>query len=156
MLRIIGSAFKVVRVYSIYLGTTNTAAGSQQFFVIKRNSDNVGGTFITPGVLSMDSVDAPTAIAGHYTANPSVLGNSLGNINVVRWASPVLVGVAGNFAGIVKEAGKEILPWSTQSVLDKFITLRGPNQVLAVNFAGVALVAGQTHTYRICWTESDT
>jgi hypothetical protein len=104
----------------------------------------------------MDSIDAATAIAGHYTANPGTLGNSIGNINIVRWASPVLAGTAGNFAGIVKEAGKEILPWVTNSGLDKFITLRGPNQVLAVNFNGATLVAGQVHTYRICWTESDT
>lgn len=152
MIRIVGSASKVVRVYSIYLGTTNTAAGSQQFFLLKRSSDNTGGTFIMPSVVGLDSKDAATAIAGHYTANPTV-GNTIGNINIVRWASPLLA--PGNFAGVVKEAGKELMPWGATGILDKFVTLRGADQVLAVNFNGAALVVGQIHTYRVVWTESD-
>lgn len=153
MVRIVGSASKVVRVYSIYFGATNAAAGSQQYFLLKRSSDNTGGTFIMPSVVCLDSQDTATAIAGHYTANPTV-GSTLGNINIVRWASPLAV--PGAWAGIIREAGKELLPWAASSVLDKFVTLRGPNQVLAVNFNGVVLVGTQTHTYRVVWTEADT
>ena len=159
LIQISGSASKVVRVYSIYFGATNTAAGSQQYFVLRRNSPNIITTvnFVMPGVVSLDSQDVPTAIAGHYvTTTPlaASLGNSIGNINIVRWASPLLV--PGAWAGVVREAGKELLPWSPLCLLDKFITLRGPTQILAVNFNGAALVGGQVHTYRIVWTESDT
>lgn len=159
LIEIRGSASKVVRVYSIYFGATNTAAGSQQYFVLRRNSPNIITTvnFVMPGVVALDSQDAPTAIAGHYiTTTPlsTALGQTIGNINIVRWASPLLV--PGAWAGIVREAGREILPWAPFSLLDKFITLRGPTQTLAVNFNGAALVGGQVHTYRIVWTESDT
>lgn len=152
MIEIAGSAAKVVRVYSILLGATNTAAGSQQFLLLKRSSKNTGGTFIMPSVLCLDSQDTATAIAGHYTANPTV-GQIVGNINIVRWASPLAA--PGAFAGVVRDAGRELMPWGSGSLLDKSVTLRGPDQILAVNFNGATLVAGQTHTYRIIWTESD-
>jgi hypothetical protein len=32
-------------------------------------------------------------------------------------------------------------------------SLRGVAQTLAINFNGVALVAGQTHAYQVCWIE---
>lgn len=155
---IAGSDSKVVRVYSIYLGTTNTAAGSQQYFLLKRSSRNIVTTvnFFTPVPLALDSKNAATSLAGHYITTATAAGNVgqlVGNINIVRWSSPLLS--PGNFAGVVKETGREIMPWTGSPSLDKFIVLRGSNQLLAVNFAGAALVAGQIHTYRIIWTESD-
>jgi hypothetical protein len=159
MIQIMGSASKVVRVYSIYFGTTATAAGSNQYFVLRRNSPNIITTvnFVMPGIIALDTQDAPTAIAGHYTATAPAaanLGQTIGNINIVRWAATVVA--PGNFAGIAREAGKEILPWATYSLMDKFITLRGPGQTLAVNHNSVAMLGGQVNTYRIVWTESDT
>jgi len=39
------------------------------------------------------------------------------------------------------------------SVLAQPVTLRGIAQQLVLNFAGAALVAGQTHAYCVVWTE---
>lgn len=155
---IIGSPSKVVRVISFLVGTTNTGAGSQQFFLLKRSSLNTGGTFVTPAILSANvALGAPTATVGHYTAAPTTLGNSLGNINIVRWASPTAVpGFAVAAGGIARDASKEILPPVPQFAPYKLITLRGPNQMLCMNFNGATPVTGQNHVYRIVWSESDT
>ena len=150
IIKIVGSASKIVRVISVYLLTTNTAAGSQQFFLIRRNSDDTGGTFIAATPVPLDSIDNATATVGHYTANP-VLGNSIGNVNIVRRASTVPA--PGVFGTISHEPGGEMLPWGQNSIMDRFVTLRGTNQILAVNFAGAGLVTGQSQAYRITWTE---
>ena len=149
MVTIIGSATKTVRVLSFVITTTNTAAGSQTFILAKRSTADTTGTFVPTAGVPHDSDDVATAVAGHYTANPGGLGTLVGNINIVRAASPVLV--PATFAGIVFNAGVELLP--IVDGLVKPITLNGVAQTLALNFAGAALVAGQIHAYRIVWTE---
>lgn len=149
---LIGSQNKVVRVYSVFLVTTNTAAGSQAFYLIKRANPNVGGTSVLAQAHPGDQMDGPTATVQHYTANPSTLGNPLGTINIVRVASTILI--PSNFAGVSRLPGVELLPWYMNSFTDKPVTLRG-QQTLAINYNGAAVVAGQVHQYRIVWTESD-
>jgi hypothetical protein len=146
-----GSATKNVRVISVYVTTTTTAAGSIQLYLAKRSANNTGGAFVPVAGVPFDSTDpAATANVGHWTTTPAV-GALVGNTNIVRLATPVAV--PATFAGIVEEAGKEIMPWMSNSLLDKPITLRGVTQGLGVHFAGAALVAGQTHAYRIVWIE---
>lgn len=151
MLRITGSASKTVRLVSMSIATTNTAAGSQQFFVIKRSADNTLGTFIPGTPVPFDSNDVATAVAGHYTANPVALGAAVGTVSTRRVASPAPV--PASFAGVREDAGQELLFWGGVTDLDKRVTLRGTAQILVLNFAGAALVAGQTHAYTIVWTE---
>ena len=101
--------------------------------------------------MALDSNDAAaTATVNHYTANPT-LGTTVGTINTVRLATPVAI--PASFAGVVEDAGKELLPWNNNSILDKPVTLRGTSEQLVVNFAGAALVAGQTHAFRVVWIE---
>lgn len=152
IITIIGSATTNVRVISMFITTTNTAAGSQQFLLVKRSTADTGGTFVAGTAVPYDSADAAaTAVAGHWTANPAALGAVVGTLNTIRVASPVAI--PASFAGIVQIAGYELIQASEASLLDKFITLRGIAQQLAINFAGVALVAGQTHAYRVVWIE---
>lgn len=146
-----GSATKNVRVISLFVTTTTTAAGSIQLYVAKRSTADSGAGFNPATAVPFDSTDgAATANVGHWTTNPT-LGTLVGNTNIVRLATPVAT--PASFAGIVEDAGKELLPWYAHSVLDKPITLRGVAQCLAVHFAGAALVAGQTHAYRVVWIE---
>lgn len=152
IVKITGSASKTIRVISLKLTTTNTGAGSQQFSVIVRSADDTTGTFVAATAVPMDSTDpAATATVGHYTANPGGLGAAVGTINTLRVASPVAV--PGSFAGVVMDAGFEMLPYQQGTHLPRPVVLRGAAQVLVVNFAGAALVAGQTHAYTIVWTE---
>ena len=151
LITIFGSATKTVRIVSFEVETTNTAAGSQQFFLIKRSSANAGGTFVTATAVASDSNDSASATAGHYTANATALGTTVGTIRTVRIASPVAV--PGSFAGVSIIAGADLLELGSGANLQKPIVLRGTAQGLCLNFAGAALVAGQTHAYTIVWTE---
>lgn len=152
MVTIFGSASKTIRVIALWLFTTNTAAGSQQFFIIKRSSANSGGTFVAGTAVQADSTDpAATATVGHYTVNPAGLGISDGNIGIWRVASTVAV--PASFAGVREITGQDFLAAGQNSMLDKPIVLNGVAQGLCVNFNGAALVAGQTHTYHVVWTE---
>lgn len=155
LITITGSATKIVRVVSLFVTTTNTAAGSQQFAVVKRSALDTTGTFIAATSVPLDSAAvAATTTVGHYTANPGGLGTAVGTINTVRVASPAAV--PASFAAVVVNAGLELLPLtqtSPSAIADQAVTLRGAAENLAVNFAGAALVAGQTHAYTIIWTE---
>ncbi len=152
LVTIFGSATKTCRIISFHITTTNTAAGSQTFFLIKRSTVNTTGTFVAGTAVPADASDgAATATVGHYTANPGGLGTAVGNVNIKRVASPVLV--PATFAGIVQDAGYDMLDNMANSLLDKPVVLSGVAQGLCLNFNGAALVAGQIHTYQIVWTE---
>ncbi len=106
---------------------------------------------VTATAIPYDSADAPaTATVQHYTTDPSA-GTALGNINLKRVASPAAI--PATWAGVVQDAMVEMLPVDPNDGTPRPVTLRGVAQGLVVNFAGAALVAGQTHIYEITWTE---
>lgn len=151
MVTIYGSASKTVRVIAFIISTTNTAAGSQQFLLIKRSAANTTGTYVAGNAVPHDSTDAATATVGHYTANPGALGAAVGTMRTARVASPAAV--PASFAGVVRDAGIDLLDFGSNSILDKPVVLRGVAQGLVLNFNGAALVAGQTHAYTVIWIE---
>jgi len=149
---IFGSATKLVKVTAFLIGTTNTAAGSQQFFLVRRTAVDTTGTFVAATTGQFDTNDpALTATAiGHYTANPGGLGAGV-NFFVNRVSSPIAV--PASFAGNAFVAHVDLIAQLGSRPLDRAITLRGTTQGLCLNFNGAALVAGQTHYYNIVWTE---
>lgn len=150
LLTIFGSASTTVRLVSLKFGAQNTAAGSQQYFISKRSAVTTGGTPVAATIIPLDSNDAAaTATINHYTADPTP-GTALGNINIMRVASPVLL--AATFAGIVQNVLFEMLP-TDGSGLVRPVTLRGVGQGVAVNFNDAALVSGQVHLYAVVFTE---
>jgi len=153
LVTIFGSGTKTIRVLKLEIGTTNTAAGSQQYFVVKRSAVNTGGTFVAATAVTKDSTDgtSATATVGHYTANPSALGTAVGTILTKRLASPVAV--PASFAGVAIDAGHDFAQDSPGNTPGKQLTLSGTGQGYAINFNGAALVAGQTHYYNVEWTE---
>lgn len=154
MIIIEGSATKTVRVTGFEITTTNTAAGSQQFLLIKRSAADTTGTFVAATRVPLDS-GFPVSSAnrvGHFTANPGALGAAVGTIVTKRVGSPVAV--PGSFAGVMNDAGVDLLNYNNKGrPLNQHVTLRGVAETLALNFNGAALVAGQTHAYTITWTE---
>lgn len=151
LVTITGSATKTVKVWSVRLTTTNTAAGSQELFLIKRSTVDTTGTPVAGAVFPVDSASAAvTATVNHYTANPGALGTAVGTVNRVRISSPAAVPAA--FVTNT-DAGYELLPLIRNGVFLQPIVLRGIAEQLAVNFNGAALVAGQTHVYTIVWSE---
>lgn len=153
MVMITGSPTKTIRVVSMYFTASNTLGGvSETLFLNKRVMPNFGGTFVAATAVPFDSLDAAaTAQVGHYTANPTTLGQIMGTINSVRVAVPPVVPTT--FGANVKDAGVELLPWFPASILDKMVTLRGVSECMVVNFNSAALFTGEVHAYRIVWTE---
>ena len=143
-----GSATKKIQVLSFIIATTNTAAGSQQFNLIKRSSADTTGTFSAATKVPLDSFSVASTVnrIGHFTVNPGALGSAVGTIAVKRVASPAAV--PASFDGVVVDASVDMLKGIEQPVV-----LRGIAQTLALNFGGVALVSGQTHAYCITWVE---
>ena len=151
LVTIFGSATKTVRVISFKMGATNTAAGSQQYNVNKKSALPSGGVFVAATKIPLDSnsVAATATNVGHYTTDPTA-GASLGNINVVRVASPAPV--PASFASVVDNVSFEMLPYDGSGLVQP-VTLRGIAQGIGINFNDAALVAGQTHVYCIIWVE---
>jgi hypothetical protein len=149
-----GSATKTVRVISMIIATQCTAAGSMEFFLIKRSAADTTGTFVSAGTIApFDSNNAASTVnrVGHFTANPGGLGATVGTIARRQVATPVLK--PATWAGITQTSEVEMIPNGSYTLLDQPITLRGVAQCLAINFNGVALVAGQIHQYSLIWME---
>lgn len=150
-----GSASKIIKVYSMWIYTQTTAAGSVQFFLKKYSTAATGGTFISAGTpVPLDSADgaATPNRVGHFTADPTP-GNLVGIIRAVTVATPVLRPATP--AGIIEMSGVDMITGSQGSITGsvKTVTLRGTGQYLAIDFNDAALVAGQIHQYSIMWTE---
>lgn len=152
IVHIFGSASKTVRVLSMRIGVANTAAGSQIFYLIKRSAVHSGGVFVAGTAVQGDSADAAaTATCGHFTTDPTP-GASAGTVNIIKVGSPAVT--PATWAGITDAAQWEMIPLADSGLgVYKPITLNGVAQGLAINFADVALVAGQIHHYNIVWTE---
>ena len=156
LVTITGSATKTIKVYSMWIYTQTTAAGSVQFFLKKYSTAATPGVFVSAGTpVPLDSADAAaTAVVGHYTTDPTP-GTLVGTIRAVTIATPVLRPATP--AGIIELSGVDMIHGSQIGAagfgVTCPVTLRGTAQYLAIDFNDVALVAGQVHQYSVSWTE---
>ena len=140
---------KVLRVEAAY--TSGNTSTSDQFFLIKRSTANSGGTSSVVTNVPMDANDsAATATVRIYTANPSSLGTSVGNV-----ASGTLISVVN--AGSAYTVPQS--PCGAQVIFDHKLTgepvvLRGTGQGLTLNF-NATIPASSTPKIAITvyWTE---
>lgn len=141
-----GSASAVVRVKEVTCTGVATANATQTIALILRTTADTGGTAGTvPTKQASDSTDpASTAVAGTYTAPPTIAGTGFGNVrtgylSLAPAATPTM----------------NIIPFFFQfgDVNDKEPTLRGVTQQFAVNLGG-AVTAGAVLGCSIEYTES--
>jgi hypothetical protein len=154
LVTISGSITKLVKIISFTIATNNTAAGSQKFYLVKRNSLNIGGTFTATKATGHSSDGAQSTVSvGHYTVDQTTVGNPLGTINVVFAASQNNTPTtwSGFIDGNDPTNRVELLPRINSQL--KPVILRGKEELLCLNFNNAALVSGQNHVYRIVWTE---
>lgn len=129
-----GSASKTVRILSLNITATQTTAGVNTFYLIRRTTANSGGTAVSTTVVKHDTNDAnPTATLQHYTANPTT-GSSSGFLRTLKLTTPAP-------ASVVSPVTYELLPLDLKGY-PKPITLRGTSEGLAINFNGAALPSG--------------
>jgi hypothetical protein len=138
---LVGSATRVVRLLRLVITGMATAADSRDIQLIKRTTDNTGGTIVNPAIPLHDSNDgAVTAVLRQYTANPSGLGTSVG----VARAERLNLGAAG-------AAGR--IPWDFATRASKGLVLRGTSQLYVLNWAGASVPAGTVLSIDAEWTE---
>lgn len=143
---ITGSATKTVKVTRVEVSSTQTTAGINSWFLVKRSAANTGGT--ASGTFTRvphDSAQgAATATTLAYTANPAGLGALVGIVRVAHLLSPAPGGTT---------APNQLWNFDGGDWFDKPIFLRGITEVLAINFNGAALPTGLSVNCNFQWVE---
>jgi hypothetical protein len=133
---------KPVRVTRVAIVIVATAGGIADVVLIRRSTADTGGTSTTPVPVPNDPQDGTaTAVVTVYTVNPAALGTAVGNVGAAKMG----IGSANSEASAVWE-----FPGARWS---KYMTLRKPSDVLAVNMNGDALLAGEVLSWEIEWIE---
>lgn len=136
---IIGSGTKIVRIRALTVYGSQTTGSVVPISLVKRSTANTGGTSTTGTAVPFSSGDAAaTAVVSAYTANPSSLGTSLGNLS---YEIP--------FIPIVKDT---LFDYNFNLVPYQVYTLNSAAETIAVNL-GAATVTGGSLSLKIQWTE---
>jgi hypothetical protein len=136
-----GSNTKTIRIYRVLFYLTATTGSNATIIGLRRSSLNTGGTStLLTGVAHDTTNPAPTAVVRSYTANPT-LGTLVGNM----FHFGVYVSGGGTIGSI---------PFSylIENPIVEPITLRGTNQLFAVNMSGVTF-SGNSARATVIWTE---
>lgn len=139
---LLGSASKTVKLLRLELSGVQTAAGIVTVNLIKRGAADSGGTAVNATIVPLDSSNAAgTAVARHYTANPTI-NNTVGNIVARKVLIPAAASVASNINNLLFDA----------LAFGQPIVLRGAAESLAINLGGVTVTGGSAHVSAL-WTE---
>ena len=139
-----GSATTTIRVTHIECTGTSTANGTSLVNLLDRSTLDTAGTSTTITPDPEDSNDpASTAVAKAYTANPTT-GTLIGLIR-----SGFITTVAPTSSTI----GAGTLTWDFGKNQDEELTLRGVNQLMALNGNGASYPAGTVLNCAIEYTE---
>lgn len=144
---ITGSATKTVKILEIRITATQPTAAFQDILLIKRSTDNTGGTSTSPTRVPHDSTNpAATATINAYTANPA-LGVAVGTIR----SSKLMINAAVPSNAATSTAQIPLL-FDFGNRPGQALTLRGTSEVLAVNLNGQTIVTSSFDIY-VEWTE---
>lgn len=139
---IIGSNTKTIRIHKIRVTGSTTSGSAIKLNVrgFKRSSLNTGGTRVIATNVPHDSLNAAaTANVGHYTANPSALGTSLGLVRASHIGITQLGISGGNVEWDFANDGQPII-------------LRGASEQFCVNFNSTT-VSGALISIIVEWSE---
>lgn len=138
-----GSASKVIRITKIELSGIQTTAAYRDISLIKRSTSNTGGTATALTIVPHDSANAAaTAQVWVYTANPTVIGTSVGAIRNIK----ALIGTA------ITNSMPPVIQWDFGNRPSQAIVLRGITQGLVLSLNGVAST-GNAFDVSVEWTE---
>lgn len=143
IVEIIGSASKTIRVLRVTMSSTQTTAGINKWYLIKRSAASTTGTVVAQTAVPLDSANAAaTGLINKVTANRGALGTAVGTLKTISVLSPAPASVS--FADTVLH--DEL--YNGQGVV-----LRGVAESLCLNFAGAAVPTGLSLAVNILWTE---
>lgn len=143
---ITGSATKIIKITAITATGTTTAGGGilLGLSLVKRSTNNTGGTSVIATNVAHDSTQAAaTVTVRHYTANPT-LGTTVGNLRSIRMVVPA-ASAQGNGSG-------GFAVWDFGIRPAKPIYLRGTAEQLCISMNGTS-VTGPVFAAFVEWTE---
>jgi hypothetical protein len=139
---IVGSNTKTIKIISITFSATKTNSSIVDVILLKRSTDNTGGTFTTPTKVPHNSTDpASTATIRAYTANPT-LGTLAGNLR----SDKILIPSGTSSSSPITNAIESV------STVAKPITLIGESEAISLNLNGVS-VNGSSINISVIWIE---
>ena len=139
---ITGSASKTIRIHKVRVTGSTTSGSAIKLNVvgIKRSAANTGGTRVVATNVAHDSLNAaPTANAGHYTANPSALGAAVGTMRASHIGITNSGITGGSVEWVFSESGQPLI-------------LRGVAEQFCVNFNSTT-VTGSLISIIVEWSE---
>jgi predicted acetyltransferase len=137
-----GAIGKLIKIWRIWISSTQTSTGINNLFLIKRSAANTAGTAVATTKVPLDSNDAAAAaVVQHYTANPTING-TVGNVWSGKITSPVATGLV-----------QPVFTLDFPALIGKPIFLRSAAEALAWNFGGADLPGGLTVQAGCIWTE---
>lgn len=137
-----GSGTKTIKITRLEFAVTTTAGSGALISAswIKRSGANTGASTVATNTPHDSNNAAATATVTFYTANPSVLGASVGAIRAIR-AEAYNTSTAPTYT-----------IWTFGDRPGQAIYLRGTSQYLALNFGGATVTNGIA-CINIEWTE---
>lgn len=142
-----GGATRTVYIHKVIISGTRTTHRRDVFTLVRRSTNNTGGTSLVRTVVPYDSNNlASTCEVRSYTANPT-LGTLVGEVYTQNVSLSVLQpsNAQGNGTGVVP------FKWEPSEVGQPII-LRGVTQILAVN-TPIAFPAGALLNITVEWSE---
>lgn len=142
---IAGATGKKIKVLSLEISGVQTAAGVNEWFLIKRSALDTGGTPVAMPAVPLDSQN-PTAAATvqNFTANPGGLGTAVGTITAPRVAF-----------GTTANTTNPVYLFDYNDTNGSPIVLRSAAEQLALNFNGAAIPAGMAINVTVKWIEQN-
>lgn len=139
---ITGSATKTVKINKIRISATRSTSTTNDVLLIKRSTANSGGTSTNEAEIPLDSQNsAASATVLSYTANPT-LGTTVGTLRANK-----------QFVNSLGSGPSDIVEWVWDLAGNSQpVTLRGINDVLAINLNG-ATITTPSYTIYCEWTE---
>lgn len=142
LVAIVGSATKTVKIHKIFLSSTQTTAGINKWYLIKRGAADTGGTSSAATAVPLDSTNAAaTAVVKKWTAAPTI-NNTVGTVRIESIQSPAATSIS---------PGDNVV--FDDSATGQPLTLRGVAEEADLNFAGTAVPAGLSTALTVVWTE---
>lgn len=143
---LIGSATKTVKIQKIILHNTQTTAGINKIFLVKRSTADTGSTIVNPTPVAFSSGNAAvTAVLNQYTTTNPTTGSTTngGTLATIMAQAPAPGAVSGGGDVVLFDA----------KVTGQPIILSGVAQELDLNFAGAAVPSGWTVSVDFQWSE---
>lgn len=137
-----GSASKTVKIHKIILSGTQTTAGINKWYLIKRSTADTSGTSSAATIVPLDSTSAAaTGTVKKWTAAPTIAG-TVGTIRTLSVLAPAPASVSSADLVLFDDmhTGQPIV-------------LRGTAEEVALNFNGAAVPSGMSISPTVYTTE---